>query len=120
MSMLLRDGVVSDIGSRHALGAVPVINARGGSVVPALWDHHVHLRAATVTGGVIRSEKGKPMCSPARTAAGGASADGRRNSLLGKELGGVVGGQFAQLFVRLCDYFPESGFSCRTEPVVDI
>ena len=46
MSVLLRNGVVSEIGSRRALPGVPVINARGGSVVPALWDHHVHLRAA--------------------------------------------------------------------------
>jgi predicted amidohydrolase YtcJ len=45
MSVVIRNGVVSEIGSRRALPGMNVINARGGSVLPALWDHHVHLRS---------------------------------------------------------------------------
>ncbi|MBT8159568.1 MULTISPECIES: amidohydrolase family protein [Arthrobacter] len=45
-SVLIRDGVVSEIGSCRARPGTRVIDARGGSVVPGLWDHHLHLRSA--------------------------------------------------------------------------
>ncbi|WP_028266866.1 amidohydrolase family protein [Arthrobacter sp. MA-N2] len=44
-SVLIRDGLVSEVGSRRACPGTRVIDARGGSVVPGLWDHHLHLRS---------------------------------------------------------------------------
>jgi len=45
--VLIEDGVVTDISADPALPkTATTIDAKGGAVLPGLWDHHVHLQSS--------------------------------------------------------------------------
>ncbi|MGY1551353.1 amidohydrolase family protein [Microbacterium sp. A588] len=45
--VVLRDGVIEEISSAaHSPRGMTVFDARGGALIPGLWDHHTHVRSA--------------------------------------------------------------------------
>lgn len=42
-SLLIRDGVIAEIGASVAPGDATVVDAEGGFLIPGLWDSHVHV-----------------------------------------------------------------------------
>lgn len=42
-SVLIRDGLIADVGSTLAPGNADVVDGAGGWLIPGLWDSHVHI-----------------------------------------------------------------------------
>ncbi len=42
-SLLIRNGVIAEIGAFVAPGDATVVDAEGGFLIPGLWDSHVHV-----------------------------------------------------------------------------
>lgn len=59
LDLLLRDGVIAEIGRPSAAGAA-ILEGRGGAMLPGLHDHHIHLLA-------LATERQSIQLGPAQT-----------------------------------------------------
>ncbi|MEU4311560.1 amidohydrolase family protein [Nocardia sp. NPDC024068] len=57
--VLLRDGAVAALGPDLPAAGLPVLDARGGALLPGLHDHHLHLHALAADSASVR-------CGPPR------------------------------------------------------
>ncbi|MCX4092398.1 amidohydrolase family protein [Nocardia sp. alder85J] len=61
--VLVRDGIVAAVGGSPAVAGMPVLDARGGALLPGLHDHHLHLHAMAAEADSVR-------CGPPRVHTG--------------------------------------------------